>query len=172
MADHGRLMAEKKKTDKRYNRFVGLEQAANSVLDPVFRKRGFANRDLFARWAEIAPPPFDRTTLPERLFWPRSADGAEGAILVLRCQPGAALAVAHEGARIAEAVNFYFGYFLVRGVKLSAEPFVQKPVADPAPPECPPEIRTEVDKTVADVSDDALREALRHLGENIKARRP
>ena len=56
--------------------------------------------------------------------------------------PGAALAVSHEGERIARAVNTYFGYFLVRDIKLSAEPFVP-PAPDEAPAaECPPEVKS------------------------------
>ena len=163
---------DRKKEPKRYNRFVGIDKAATSVLDPVFRKRGFANRDLFARWAEIAPPPFNETTLPERLYWPRREAGAEGATLILRCRPGAALVVAHEGARIAEAVNRYFGYFLVSGIKLSAEPFVPKAATPDMQEECPPEIRSEVARAVDHVGNDRLRAALQHLGENIKTRRP
>lgn len=163
-------MAKKKDEPKRHNRFVGLDIAANNVLDPVFRKRGFANRDLFARWSEIAPTPYDKTTLPERLFWPRRESGAEGAILYLRCAPGSALAVSHEGERIARAINTYFGYYLVRDIKLSAEPFEPAAVEDTAPPECPPEVKAEVGHMVETVRDDALREALRHLGENMKSR--
>ena len=163
-------MADKKKEPKRYNRFVGIDKAATGVLDPVFRKRGFANRDLFARWAEIAPAPFNETTLPERLYWPRREGGAEGATLILRCRPGAALIVAHEGARIAKAVNLYFGYYLVSDIKLSAEPFVPKTVVPDVAPACPPEIKSEVARAVDHVGDDKLRAALQHLGENIKSR--
>ncbi len=164
-------MADKKKDSERHNRFVGLGEAAGHVLDPVFRKRGFANRDLFARWREIVPPPFDEKTLPERLYWPRRETGAEGAVLILRCAPGTALAVAHEGDRIAQAVNLYFGYYLVRSVKLSAAPFVP-PAPDKTPePDCPAEIKSEVAQTVASIEDEDLREALRLLGENLKSRR-
>jgi hypothetical protein len=163
-------MAEKKTEPKRHNRFVGLDVAANGVLDPVFRKRGFANRDLFARWSEIAPPPFGATTVPERLYWPRRETGAEGAIVFLRCAPGTALAVSHEGERIAQAVNRYFGYFLVRAIKISVEPFVPQAPVDTAPPQCPPEIKADVGRMVETVGIDALREALRSLGENLKSR--
>lgn len=162
-------MAKKKDEIKRRNRFVGLNEAANAVLDPVFKKRGFANRDLFARWSEIAPAPLATTTLPERLYWPRSESGMEGAILILRCVPGTALAVSHEGDRIARAVNTYFGYFLVRAIKLSVEPFIPAtPDSEPAP-ECPAEVKSEVARMVGGVDDDGLREALRSLGENIKS---
>jgi len=160
----------KKNDDKRRNRFVGLEEAANGVLDPVFRKRGFANRDLFARWAEIAPAPFNEQTLPERLFWPRRETGAEGALLCLRCKPGAALTVTHEADRITQAVNRYFGYYLVSAIKLSTEPFTPRTNAPAPPPPCPPEIRAEVAETVEPVQDEVLREALRRLGENLKSR--
>jgi len=164
-------MAKRKDEAKRHNRFVGLDAAAKAALDPVFRKRGFANRDLFARWAEIAPPPFAETTLPERLYWPRRESGAEGAILLLCCAPGAALAVSHEGERIARAVNTYFGYYLVRSVKISAEPFTPSTSEKASAAQCPPQIRAEVNRMVETVGNDGLRDALRRLGENLKSRR-
>ncbi len=163
-------MANKKQDNKRRNRLVGLGEAADHVLDPVFRKRGFANRDLFARWPEIAPPPFGETTLPERLYWPRRENGADGAILHLRCAPGTALAVTHEADRITQAVNLYFGYYLLRAIKLSAEPFVPSEPETVSAPECSDDIRSEVDGMVAPVGNEGLREALRQLGENLKSR--
>lgn len=164
-------MSEKKREDKRRNRVTGIADITNALLDPVFRKRGFANRDLFARWSEIAPADFRDITRPDRLIWPRREGGADGATLVLCCAPGAALAVTHEADRIAEAVNLYFGYFLVRSIKLSAEPFVAQKKQDTTETPCPPEIQSEVDRTVAPVANDTLREALRHLGENLKSRK-
>ena len=120
---------------KRLNRTVGVAEALGGVLDSALKKRGFATRDIFANWASIAPKPYDRAAMPDQLKWPRGA-GHEGATLFLRCSEGQRLALAHEGPLIASAVNRYFGYFLVREVKLSVEPFrpVQRPKRRLRPP--------------------------------------
>ena len=59
-------MAEKAPPEpKRLNRSVGVGEALGRVLDPVFRKRGFASRDLIAHWAAVAPKPYDSVAQPE-----------------------------------------------------------------------------------------------------------
>ncbi|HEY0918473.1 DUF721 domain-containing protein [Devosia sp.] len=164
-------MAPRPKKDaapRRLNRAVGAAEALGRVLDPVLRKRGFASRDILTHWPAMAPPPYDKVALPDRLAWPRGARGAEGATLYLRCVPGHALALSHEAGPIAAAVNRYFGYFLVGAVRLSAEPFTpHSGVDDDTPREVSPAVRAEVEHRLAPVADDGLRDALRRLGHGV-----
>ena len=158
-------MADKKKESKRLNRAVGLSEAVSGAIDPVFRKRGFASRDLIANWPSIAPTPYDKVSIPDKLLWPRAQAGAEGAILYLRCAEAQRLALVHESETVAAAVNRYFGYFLVGSIKLSVQPFspgseTNKDIkATPAP-----EVRQAVNAAVSGVEDEGLKEALRRLG--------
>lgn len=155
---------------KRLNRVVGAGEALQKALDPAFRKRGFASRDIITHWAAMAPAPYDRIAAPDRLAWARGDRGAEGATLYLRCAPGHALALQHEGAVVARAVNRYFGYVLVREVRLSAEPMtIAATVPERAPVE-PAEVPA-VETAVRGVADDGLREALRRLGRGVIGRR-
>lgn len=164
-------MAAKPKQDaepKRLNRVVGVAEALSKALDPALRKRGFASRDIITHWAAMAPAPYDKVALPDRLAWPRGERGAEGATLYLRCIPGHALALSHEGALIAAAINRYFGYVLVGAVRLSAEPFIPRSGEKPkAPPEASAAVRARIEETLAPVTDDGVKEALRQLGQAI-----
>lgn len=156
---------------KRLNRTVSAGDALGRALDPVFRKRGFASRDLIAHWAAMVPKPYDEVAQPDRLSWPRGVKTAEGATLYLRIAPGHALALAHEGQRIAAAINRYFGYLLVGAVRQSAMPFEAGEV--PAPPSLdePSEAaEAAVSTAVSDVTDDGLRAALTALGRRIVKR--
>jgi hypothetical protein len=159
-----------KKTEKtereprRLNRAVGLTEALGRALDPALKRRGFASRDLVAHWTVMAPAPYDRMAKPDKLSWPRGEKGAEGAVLYLRCHPGHALALAHEGQRVAAAVNRYFGYFLVGSVRLSAAPFETEPELPPTVPAVPEVTRARVARTVDKVADPEVRDALRELG--------
>lgn len=165
-------MAAKASEPKRLNRAVGISEALNRALDPVLRKRGFASRDIITHWAAMAPVPYDKVAMPDRLSWPRGDKGAEGATLYLRCVPGHALALSHEGAVIAAAVNRYFGYVLVGAVRLSAEPF--SPRSDKGPEtaaELSADNRAQVAAAVAEVEDEGVREALRVLGNAIASKR-
>ena len=152
------------KEPRRLNRAVGLTEALGKALDPALKRRGFASRDLLAHWKVMAPAPYDRMARPDKLSWPRGEKGAEGAVLHLCCHPGHALALAHEGQRVAAAVNRYFGYFLVGSVRLSATPFEleqEPPATRPAIPEV---ARARVARTVDRVGDPGVRDALRDLG--------
>jgi len=161
-------MADKKPKDKRLNRTVGLSEAVSAAIDPVFRKRGFASRDIITSWAAIAPVPYDKVAIPDKLLWPRGQAGAEGAILFLRCAESQRLALAHEGAAVAAAVNRYFGYVLVGAVKLSAEPFTPgSGMKSDKRKEPLPETRQAVENAIAGVKDEGVKEALRHLGHGL-----
>lgn len=158
-------MNDKAAKDKRANRAVELGEAMNTAIDPVFRKRGFASRDLVTNWAAIAPTPYDKTAMPDKLVWPRREAGAEGAVLYIRCAEGQKLALAHESQTVAAAINRYFGYVLVGRVRLSAAPFTpgsgEKDQGRAAPP---PEVERSVEAKVAGVDDEGLRQALRRFG--------
>ncbi len=166
-------MATKSKDDKpakRLNRAVGVAEALTGVLDSALRKRGFATRDLITHWAAIAPKPYDRVAVPDQLKWPRGA-GHEGATLFLRCAESQRLALSHEGPLVAAAVNRYFGYFLVREVKLSVSPFSRgsaPPADDPMPS---PDVVRRAGEAVAEVADPGLKEALRSLGAQMMAKK-
>lgn len=162
---------DKSKDDepRRLNRTVGVSDALKGVLDSALKKRGFATRDLITHWAAMAPKPYDRLAVPDQLKWPRGA-GHEGATLYLRCAPGYAMALSHEAPPIAAAVNRYFGYFLVKEIRLSAEPLqtVPVPVSGTKPGEPTAAART----AVAGVENTELRDALLRLGTAVGSRHP
>lgn len=164
-------MAAKSKLDetpKRLNRTVGAGEALAKALDPAFRKRGFASRDIITHWSVMAPVPYDKVAAPDRLAWPRAEREAGGAVLYLRCAPGHALALAHEGQKIAASINRYFGYVLVSAVRLSAEPFIPRSVSkDQAGRSVTAETKAEIERRVGQVADDGVRDALRRLGHGI-----
>ncbi|WP_108395631.1 DUF721 domain-containing protein [Devosia submarina] len=156
---------------KRRNKTLNLADVLAGALDPVLKKRGFASRDIITHWTVMAPEPYDKVAVPDKLVWPRAERGAEGATLVLRCVPGHALAIQHEGQKIAAAVNRYFGYVLVGQVRLSPEPFTPGSGAKPDKrPQPSPSVQAKVGAQVADIEDDDLREALRTLGHALLSR--
>lgn len=154
---------------KRLNRVVGAGEALQKALDPVFRKRGFASRDIVTQWAAMAPAPYDRIAAPDRLVWPRGERGAGGATLYLRCAAGHALALQHEAPLVAASINRYFGYVLVGTVRLAAGPFTPGSSAAPEPrAETPAPLDGETERSIETVTDAGVRNALRRLGRGIK----
>jgi hypothetical protein len=87
--------------------------------------------------------------------------------------PGHALALQHEGPLIAAAVNRYFGYVLVRDVKLSLEPMTKGDAPAATGPYAAPEpVRKAVGEALTEIEGGELKEALRTLGERILNRSP
>lgn len=152
---------------KRLNRAVGVGEALGGALDPALKKRGFATRDIIAHWSSMAPAPYDRVARPDKLSWPRGEKGAEGAVLHICCHPGHALALQHEGQKVAGAINRYFGYFLVGQVRLSAAPFEIEPVLPETIPALSEVARARIGRAVERVEDAGVREALRELGQAL-----
>ena len=156
---------------KRRNRTLSVADALAGALDPVLKKRGFASRDILAHWPAIAPSPYDKVAIPDKLAWPRGERSAEGATLHLRCIPGHGLAIAHEGNAIAAAVNRYYGYFLVKDIRLSAEPFSGHSAGGDHKRRQPSQsVIAKVGASVEGVEDEGLREALRALGHALSSR--
>ena len=85
--------------------------------------------------------------------------------------PGHQLALAHEGPRIAAAINRYFGYLLVKDVRLSAEPFSTDSARKPKGRTTLPEVAKHAGDAVAGVDDPALKGALKGLGEAVLSKR-
>jgi len=163
-------MAEKKTKAafKRRGKTVGIDELAGKVLGAHLRKRGFANRDLLIHWGVIAPTPYNKVSIPDRLVWRRPQEGAQGAILFLRCTEGQRLALVHDSELIAGAINRYFGYLLVDTIKLSIEPFTAgsakkaQPVHEPSKEE-----RLRIEAELSEVSDEKLKISLRKLGQGV-----
>lgn len=162
-------MAAKAKTPKRLNRSVQLGEMIGNTLDPALKRRGFANRDLITNWKVIAPTPYDKIAIPDRLAWPRrDKPDPEGAVLYLRCLEGHGLMLAHEAPAIAAAINRYFGYLLVSTVRLAKEPFIAGPTSQPQrQKDLPAGVAKALHEAVSAVEDDALRAALEKLGRGV-----
>ena len=156
---------------KRLNRAVGVAEALSGVIDSALKKRGFASRDILRNWAAMAPKPYDRVAIPDKLVWPRAAKGHEGATLYLRCAPGQSLALAHESGLVAAAVNRYFGYVLVREVRPPIEPFSAGSPAKPQVSATLPEVAKHAGEAVADIADTGLKDALKGLGEALLSKK-
>jgi hypothetical protein len=155
---------------KRLNRLAGLGDAMGGLLDPALRRRGFASRDIIAHWQAMAPRPYDRVAMPDKLSWPRGQRGSEGAVLYVRCAPGHGLALSHEGPMIAAAINRYFGYVLVNQVRLSPTPLGRAAAGrSAARPQPDAAAIDRIERQVAGIGDDGLREALRRLGLAVAA---
>lgn len=157
---------------KRHRGMSGVGELAGKVLGPHLQKRGFASRDLLTHWGVIAPAPYNKTSIPDRLVWRRGEKGAQGAILFLRCMDAHRLALSYDGQLIAGAINRYFGYVLVDSIKLSIEPFIAgsgkkaQVAVEPSERE-----RAGIEAELAGIKDEKLKDSLRKLGHGLVSKK-
>ncbi|MCF6303035.1 MAG: DciA family protein [Devosiaceae bacterium] len=165
------IKSDKPTAIKRSGKTLGVGELVSKLIDPALKKRGFASRDILENWHIIAPPPYNKVTIPDQLKWRRGISASDGAILILRCHEGHRLALAHDHERIVAAVNRYFGYVLVEAVKLSAHPFSARsdtPVQIASEPS--PQAKEKVNAALCNVEDNDLKQALAKLGYRMMKR--
>ena len=140
------------------------------LTEACFTKYGRGYGELLANWPAIVGEALAANTRPERLRR-ASAPGVTGGAgtLLVRVREGHALAVQHEVGRIVERINGYFGYEVVRSLKVMQGPLPPRKTAGRAPLEPAPAARTTVEAAVAPLDDERLRQALGRLGCSIAA---
>ena len=79
----------------------------------AFAHAGFRDATLLIRWSEIVGPHIARIALPQK--W---QDGPEGAVLTLKCEPGAAVLLQHQTRMLIERLNTYLGQGRIIRLKL------------------------------------------------------
>jgi len=158
---------------KRTGRTKGVGELVSRLIDPALKKRGFASNEILENWLIIAPPPYNRTTIPDRLKWRRNKAGTQGALLYLRCAEGDRMALSHDHERISQAINRYFGYVLVDAIKLSNETFTEQAKEDLTSRQIKntqnlsPEVSRQIDGAIKGVTDNEIKNALREFGQGL-----
>ena len=136
-------------------------------------KFGFPQAAILTDWPAIVGADLASYTAPERLRWPRGAEGArdednpwngaEGATLILRVEGPRVLEIQHRTEQLIERVNAYFGFRAVIDVRLMQAPLSKARKAAALKKQAPV-----VPIPNAEVADDRLRDVLERLGGNVR----
>jgi hypothetical protein len=145
-----------------------LADLLHRTLKDAFAKQGFAASELVTRWAEIAGAEIAAHSEPEKIQWPRTADGQPPApgILVLRVEGPTAIEIQHLSGIVLERVNRFFGWKAVGALRLRQAPLGRKRPRAPAGPD--PATAARIAAELGDIADERLRDALARLGAAIK----
>jgi hypothetical protein len=145
-----------------------LADLLHKTLKDAFAKQGFASSELVTRWTEIVGAEIAAHSQPEKIQWPRPANGQtpEPGILVLRVEGPAAVEIQHLSSVVLERVNRFFGWRAVGGLRLRQAPLARKAAAaHPAPDRA---AAARIAAGLTEIADDNLRDALARLGAAIK----
>ncbi len=135
-----------------------------AVGDKAFRRFGFAQHAIVARWAEIVGERYARYSTPEALTFP--AGKKAGGTLRIVVTGSFAPMLKHVEPQVVERVNRFFGYEAVARLALRHGdlPTVQRR-AVPAPQP----LSAETESTLREVADPELRERLESLARALSA---
>jgi hypothetical protein len=112
--------------------------AGERILDQasaIFRRAGFKDASFLLHWPAIAGPHIARVAQPVK--WQESPNGA---VVTLRCEPGAAVLLQHETRTLVEKANAYLGTGRIARFKFVSGPLpgalavAQHPAPDTVPP--------------------------------------
>ena len=143
-----------------------LNKHFRALTEPVFKKHGFAQVELLARWPEIAGPALAAVSTPEKIRWPRGNDEKTGGTLHLKVQAGRGLDVQYATHSIIEKVNRFLGYQGVSALKIMQTHEAIKTTKIKA---LAPTPTASVLAQVSPVDDPDLKSALARLGAGVTA---
>lgn len=133
------------------------------VSGAAFRKFGFVQSAVVARWPEIVGPRYAAVSVPESIRFPRGKR-AEGTLcLVVRGAHGPMMQ--HIAPEIIDRVNRFFGYAAI--VKVAIR---QGEMATPAPRQAPPSLRpvpAELGDSLRAIADPEFRAVLEALAAGV-----
>ena len=140
-----------------------------ATLNDLFKRQGFASRELVTRWAEIVGTRVAAHAEPVKIQWPRPVgdEPPEPATLVLRVEGPVALEIQHSSDVILARVNQFFGWQAVGRLALRQAP-LRRP--EPRKRRPGPDAATvaKAAATLDGVDDPDLRTALARLKASIK----
>jgi hypothetical protein len=137
-----------------------LAKDASALLRHHLGTRGFTRVELVTRWTEIAGSGLAEHCFPYRL----SSGQSGGATLTLVADDRAALELQHQGPKLIDKINAYFGTAVISKIKVVAGD-IPKPLAKRAAPRALlPDEEATLRARVDGIEDPGLRAAFERLG--------
>lgn len=143
----------------RSNRSRRVADLVPAIGGQAFRRFGFTQSALLARWAEIVGERYARHSRPQSLSFPRGKQ--DGGTLKVAVTGALAPMLRHVEPQVIERVNRVLGHAAV--AKLVIVQADIDFVAAPPPPPPPAELTAETRSTLKDIADPELRASLEAL---------
>ena len=140
-----------------------------ATLNDLFKRQGFASREMVTRWAEIVGTEVAAHAEPLKIQWPRPVgdEPPEPATLVLRVEGPVALEIQHASDVILQRVNQFFGWQAVGRLALRQAP-LRRPEPKKRRPGPDAATVASAAASLTSVDDPELRDALARLKASIK----
>lgn len=130
----------------------------------AFRRFGFVQGALLARWREVVGPVYARWSIPESLKFARGE--TTGGVLTIRVEGPFSIQLQHVGPQIIDRANRILGHAAVGRIRL-VQGEVPKPAERPAAPQEARPVAPSGLTNLSGVKDDGLRSALEELAAQL-----
>lgn len=143
-----------------------IAEAVKGASNRAFRRYGFSQREIVARWPDIVGPALADCSLPERLTFPR--DEKRGGSLYIRVQGSMAPELQHFEPMVIERINSYYGYQAVERFVYRHGPVpIRTRKTKRLPPELTDSQKKELEGQLEGVTNPELYKALYRLGSEV-----
>ncbi len=160
-------MTETPRLPERSRRSRAVSDLLPRVGDAAFRRYGFMQSAIVARWSEIVGEAYARHSMPEEIRFP--VGKRSGGTLKILVTGAFAPMLRHVEPQVIERANRFFGYAAVARLALRHGdlpiPRAARPV--PVPVELPPATQS----TLRDIADPDLRASLESLAQSLASTR-
>ena len=147
-----------------------LDKHFRNITQAAFQRYGFAYAELLSRWPAIVGGDLAEVTQPERIKWPRGADGQPdrgqpgSGTLIVRAAEGRGLELHYMTPQIIDRINGFYGYTAIAEIKIIQGKLRQaKPARKQNAPLKGAEL-ADLEARLETIADDKLRSALKRLG--------
>ena len=144
---------------ERSRRVRAVADLVPAIGGQAFKRFGFTQSAIVARWAEVVGERYARHSRPESLSFPRGQK--DGGTLKIAVSGALAPMLRHVEPQVIERVNRLLGYAAVARIVLRHADMPTAAVAPAAP--APVELSSETRSTLRDIADPELRASLESL---------
>ena len=138
-----------------------------AIGGPAFRRFGFMQSAIVARWADIVGADYASHSMPEALSFPTGQ--RSGGTLKVRVTGSFAPMLQHVAPQVIERCNAFFGYAAVARLALRHGDLPTRRPRASVP--APQPLSAETQSTLRDIADPGLRASLTSLAEAMSATR-
>jgi hypothetical protein len=149
----------------RSNRARAVADLVPGIGGQAFKRFGFTQSALIARWEEVVGASYARYSRPESLSFPRGQKA--GGTLKIAVSGALAPMLRHVEPQVIERVNRLLGYAAVAKIMLRHADIDAPAIPAPAPPPVP--LSAEIKSTLRDIADPELRASLESLAAALSA---
>lgn len=160
-------MVKARDNGQKFDRLNGVRSVSDllgKAGGPAFRRFGFVQHSIVARWGEIVGPRYAAVTAPESIRFPPGKRSA--GVLSLTVEGAHAAVLQHVLPTIVERVNRFFGYPAIVRIAMR-QGRVARPEKRAAPLAPPPPIPADLGDSLREIADPELRAVLESLARGL-----